>query len=269
MAKIVLKSETELNAQRKKLRTILLLCSIPFLLIILFFGYKAVTLYVNAGEVISLTEEGKYSESVEAAKKQKENSFVDPWLADYNLGVSYYNNKNSEYAIQALERASTQTSSLPDVCYISNALSKSYEKYGDQLTAENKRDEAEKAYLKGKQVIKEADPSCFPPNSSEGNGDTGESNNGKDNENPSDGNSSTDEPKNSPEQQGEQMKETEKRLDEKLGDEQETKPQPNNDSEGKRDEIQKEMDQGDEDRQGDNNAKNDPNSNENPVDRPW
>lgn len=269
MAKIVLKSEAELNVQRKKLRTILLLCSIPFLILILFFGYKATMLYVTAGEVISLTEEGKYSESVEAAQKQKENSFVDPWLADYNLGVAYYNNDDPESAITALKRAATQTSSLPDVCYISNALSKSYEKYGDQLTAENRTDEAENAYYQGKQVIENADPSCFPPSTGEGEGDSGEGEGGSEDENQG-GEGSTDEVQTSPEQQqGEQMQETEKRLDEKLGNEQEEQPQPNNDSEGKRDEIQEEMNQGNEDKQDDDNAGNTPNSNENPVDRPW
>jgi len=260
MPKIVLKSNEELNRSRKKTRLIVLLISLPFLLGILFFSYKATMLYVTANQVISLTEEQNYSEADLAAQEQFENSFVDVWVAYYNLGVTSYNTGKYYDAVSYFSNARENAPGGSELCYILNGLSKSYEKIGDQLAAEDRQEEADQYYWLAQDAISYAPAECFPPPPPSESEDQSD---GNSEDQSSDGGNS----ENSPEQQqGEEMNETNKRIDEKLG--KETEPEiPDTTEQEKRDEIQEGMDQGQVDYQEDDNAKGGPQESE--VDKPW
>lgn len=257
MPKMVIKSVEELDRSRKKLRKILFFSSLPILALIIFFAVKTSIIYISAGQVISYTNDGNYEKAVEAAQAQQENSFVDVWLAEYNIGTTRYNTKEYSVAASAFERALTYNPPMPYLCYIHNGLSKSYEKLGDQSKVNGKSLEAEQYYLLGKQTIEQAPLECFPPDPSEGESEGEEA-----------------QPEPSEEQkQGEEMQETSKRLDEKLGQEQ-PDPNANGDEgeadltdEGKRDQVQEQMDQGNKDVQDDENGNG--GGGQEPADKPW
>lgn len=268
MAKMVIKSVAEVEKSRKRLRKILFFASLPVLALILFFAVKTAIIYINAQQVITLTEEGKYEEAVKAAQSQQENSFVDPWLAEYNIGVTQYNNSQYNPSITAFEKALTYSPPMPYICHIHNGLSKAYEKQGDVSTAEGKTKEAEQYYLLGKQTIATAPTDCFPPppppSEGEGEGEEGTSEGEGGDTGEGQGQAQSEE-----EQQGAEMQDTDKRLDEKLGESGEGEPQPEETDlgdEGKRDQIQEQMDQGNKDQQDDQNSEG---GSGEQADKPW
>lgn len=251
MPKIVLKTTDEINRGRRRVRWVLLVISVPFLIAVGLLAYKTAMMYWVTQQVITATEEKNYGKAVEAAKQQQQNAFTDQWRADYNSGVTSYNVNDYEESIRYLLKAKKGgPSTIPEVCIIADALSKAYEKAGDNETANGNKSAAEEYYWRGKDVISKAPKNCFPPDSSS-------------DDNQNEGESGESDSKAS----GESMQQTDKRLDEKLNqDSPDNQPSQSDSGESDRDQIQEDMDEGSKDKQDDDNANSTPPEN---YEKPW
>lgn len=255
MAKMVLKSYEEINRERKRLRIILIVASLPFLVVIGLFATKASLMYINAQNSINHFNEKEYVASSDYAEKQKVTNFLEQWLAYYNSGTALSAEGKYEESISDLNKAlNLVQGNIPNECYVRANLSLTYEKYGDKFTADNDTLNADKSYLASSHIVDEAPPECFPPSS---------------------GGSSSDEKTS---ETGESMEETKERSDSKTsgGSSEEPSEQPSeepaeneseNQAQSDRDKIQEQMDNSDADRKEDEAAQGD--SSTKPNSKPW
>lgn len=170
--KLVLKTYEEINKDRKHMRKLLLLISIPFIIIIGLLLFKTTSMYVLAGQTISLYEQQEYEKANDKATEQKSVNLLEEWLAYYNSGVSLSAQNKHPEAIEEYKKAKHLVGNkIPALCYIDANLALSYEKNGDLLVERGNRIEAEKNYLLAIELSENALPECNTPQS----GGTGES----------------------------------------------------------------------------------------------
>jgi tetratricopeptide (TPR) repeat protein len=255
MAKMVLKSYEEINRDRKRLRLILILASLPFLIVIGLFAGKAATMYINAQNTIDTFNDKSYSASANNAEKQKVTNFLEQWLAYYNSGTALSAEGEYEKAIPELNQAlSYIQGSVPNECYVRANLALTYEKYADKLSAEGDTLNADKNYWSASDVVDKAPQECFPPNS---------------------GGSSTSEETS---ETGESMEQTKERSDSKnstnsedgTSEEPSEGEEPDNgedEAQSDRDEVQEQMDNSDADRKQDEASEGDGSTE--PNSKPW
>jgi tetratricopeptide (TPR) repeat protein len=175
MSKMTIRSFEEENKRRKTLRLVLFLISIPFLCMITLFGLKVLDMTTNATESVNFFNEDNFTESANAADKQKENNFIQPWLAYYNAGTAMAGDKNYESGVEDLTKALELVGDKVAQCQIRANLAVAYEKYGDEFTQAKNTLEAETQYASALKVIEEAPQDCFPPNSGSSESEEGES----------------------------------------------------------------------------------------------
>jgi tetratricopeptide (TPR) repeat protein len=257
MAKIVLKSYDEINRDRKRLRIILILASLPFLIVIGLFAAKAASMYLNAQSSIDNFEKKDYSASAQSAEKQKVTNFLEQWLAYYNSGTALSAEGKYEKSISELNTALNYTQGvIPNECYVRANLALSYEKYADELKNAGDTLNADKNYWSASNIVEQAPMECFPPSSG--------------------GNSDSDETS----QTGESMDKTKERSDSKNSENQEepsddpstpgdepTEEPGEGEAQSDRDKIQEQMDESNADRREDEAADGD--SSQQPNSKPW
>lgn len=175
MSKMTIRSFEEENKRRKTLRLVFSLVSVPFFIIILLFGAKVLTMTINATESVNSFEEEEFTASILAANKQKENNFLQPWLAYYNSGTASTGEGNYERGISDLDKALELVGDSVNQCQIRANLSIAYEKYGDEFTAVENTIDAEAQYALALEAIEQAPSDCFPPNSGSSESEEGES----------------------------------------------------------------------------------------------
>lgn len=244
--KLVLKTYDEINKDRKHMRKILLLISIPFIIIISLLLVKTTSMYILAGQTISLYEQKEYEEANIKATEQKSVNLLEEWLAYYNAGVSLSAQDKFPEAIEEYKKAKTLVGNkIPALCYIDANLALSYEKNGDLLTERGNKIEAEKNYLLAIELSENALPECSTPQS----GGTGES---------------LEETGNSSSGKVEALSENEE--DTSTGNP--SNPQENTSPSGEgREQIQEQLDQSDSDRKTDEQTEG--NEGKEPASKPW
>lgn len=165
MGKMIIRSFEEDNKRRKMLRRIFLLISVPFFIIIILFGAKVLVMTTHATESVNSFNEGDFAASTLAAAKQKENNFLQPWLAYYNSGTAIVGEEEYELGIEDLTKALDLVGDKIAQCQVRANLAIAYEKYGDEFTKNENTVDAEVQYALALEVIEQAPSDCFPPNS--------------------------------------------------------------------------------------------------------
>lgn len=175
MSKMVIRSFEEENKRRKTLRTVLFLISVPFLIIILLFAFKVLTITINANESVNTFEKKDYAASEVAASKQKENNFIQPWLAYYNSGTALTGGGKWADGIGELTSALDIAGDGIAQCKIRANLAIAYEGYGDEFKASENTVDADTQYAKALEIIAKAPSDCFPPASGASQAEEGQS----------------------------------------------------------------------------------------------
>lgn len=251
MSKMKIRSFEEENKRRKNLRVILLLVSIPFLIAILLYGFKTLTMFLNADASISAYEKEDFPTSQREAEKQKNVNIFQQWLAYYNTGTAMTADGQYQKGIAQFE---TALELVPEgdmgECKIRANLAIAYERYGDEFTEKGADTKADGFYTLSRNVIAEAPMTCFPPQSgAEGN------------------------------EEGQSMEQTDDRVDEKQNGTTDGDGDPSEGEEGEEEgensektaeeKIGEQMEQSNEDRQNQENQDRGEDSGEAPVDKPW
>jgi len=249
MGKMIIRSFEEENKRRKTTRLVLSLISVPFVIIILLFATKVLTMTTNASKSVKEFTDGNYAASEVAAKKQQENNFIQPWLAYYNSGTALTGAENWTEGIDELSTALDIAGNGIAQCQIRANLAIAYEGYGDEFAAAENTVDADAQYTLALEVIEEAPADCFPPTSGSGEAEEGES-----------------------------LEQTEERVEGKQGEEgsdsstpaEGEEPQPADEGPTAEEEIDEQLDQSNEDRAAteaeERGSENAPST---PVDKPW
>lgn len=160
---MVIHTFAEINANRKKLRRLFLLVSVPILLAALLFSFKVYTLYSNTDDAIEQYANKNYADSEQSANKQKEVNFMESWRAYYNAGTAVAQDGDLNKAQINLETALGLVSPGLNECAVRANLALVYEKQGDTASAAGDEVTKTNKYAIAQTTIEEAPAECTPP----------------------------------------------------------------------------------------------------------
>jgi tetratricopeptide (TPR) repeat protein len=260
MAKMVIRSYQEINAQRKKARFVLFLMSLPFLVFIILYTVNTFVSYQIANQSLSSYEQKEFKESQASSEKLKTGNLFEKWKVYYNSGTAYLSDGEYNDAQNDLETALLTVPSGAQECAVRSNLVLTYEAQGDQAEFDADPATADAKYKAALQIISEAPPECAPPKPQSG---------------PSEGQAEDGTPQT--------LEESKDRISEKLGQESDDSADPADGSESEEGEtetpsrveteqekIERQLEQSNSDRNNkESNQRGENKENEEPVDKPW
>lgn len=237
------------NRTRRRVRRILLLVSLPFLLAALAFCGKVLSMYAFAHQAASSYANGEFAATAQAARGQLLLNWFESYKAPFNLGVGLADAGDLAGARIAFEDSLGLATGL-EQCAVRINLAIVHERTGDLALLAGDRIAAVAAWQEAVFVLQEAPEECDFPEAAE----------------------QTPDPSRTP---GEEMDEQEERLREKLEDSAEdpqpqdpnAPEQPQGPDDTELDELKDQLEQGAEDRQSHDQGGSEGDGGG--TDRPW
>lgn len=152
--------------RRTRVRIILLLASIPFVVLALLVVGKLVSLPVTGGLVVDRYTAGDYPGSEEAADGLFDGNSFEPWIAPFDRGTATAARGDYNAAIPFLEQAFA-TAPQANKCDVAVNLALSWELLGDSYAQQGQAAGAQRLYDTARAVIAEAGEGCSPENAPE------------------------------------------------------------------------------------------------------
>lgn len=237
------------NRTRRRVRRILFLVSLPFLLVALALCGKVLSMYAFAHQSASAYAEGEYAATAQAARGQLPFNWFEPYKAPFNVGVGLADGGDLAGARLAFEESLGLAHGVQQ-CAVRINLAIVLERTGDLALLASDRAAAVAAWQEAMFVVQEAPEDCDFPEAAK-------------------------ETPDSSREPADEMDEQEERLREKLEDSaEEPQPQDPDDREhppgpdgSELDDIKEQLEQGAEDRQSHDQGGDDGGGGG--TDRPW
>ncbi|WP_417512258.1 hypothetical protein [Microbacterium sp.] len=235
------------NRRRRRIRSWVLIGTLPLTLAALLFVGKLLSMYGFAHQAISTYVVGDYSGSASAAQSQDFLNWFEPYKAPYNLGTALAGAEELDAARSKLEEALPLASGL-EVCAVRVNLALVIERQGDAARADGDGPGSVQRYGEALKVTAETPEEC---NSEEA-----------DQQSPDPDRSMSDTLGELQARLQEKQQQSDQQQNPDQGDEQQ-QTQPNQD---KLDELQKKLEQGAEERQQNEGDEDAPGGG---TDKPW